>query len=58
MKKKSENHLIGYYAPEMDNTPALDQDLASWYQSFIGILRWVVEIGRVDVITEVSMMAS
>ena len=58
MKKKSENPFIGYYAPEMDNTPALDQDLASWYQSLIGILRWVVEIGRVDILTEVSMMAS
>ena len=42
----------------MEKTPALEQDLASWYQSLIGILRWMVEIGRVDIITELSMMAS
>ena len=40
----------------MGDTPALEQDLASWYQSFIGMLRWMLEIGRFDIITEVSMM--
>ena len=42
----------------MDDTPALEQELASWYQSLIGMLRWMIEIGKVDIITEVSMMAS
>ena len=42
----------------MDETPDLDQELESWYQYLIGILRWVVEIGRVDIITEVSFMGS
>ena len=42
----------------MDETPALDHDLASWYQYLIGILMWVVEIGIGDIITKVSMMAS
>ena len=36
----------------------MEQDLASWYQSLIGMIRWMVEIGRVDIITEVSVMAS
>ena len=30
----------------------------SFYQSQIGVLRWMVELGRVDIITEVSMLAS
>ena len=55
-KKKAENPSVGDYTPEMGDTPALEQDLASWYQSFIGMLRWMLEIGRFDIITEVSMM--
>ena len=31
---------------------------ARYYQSQIGILRWAVELGRVDIITEVSTLAS
>ena len=37
-KNKTENPFLGYYAPEMDETPALEQELASWYQYFIGML--------------------
>ena len=57
-KKKAENSFIGDYTPEMDWIPSLEHDLASWYQSLIGILRWMVEIGRVEIITEVSVMVS
>ena len=57
-KKKSENPFVGKYAPEIDETPALEKELASWYQSFIGIIRWMVEIFRVDITTKVSMMGS
>ena len=52
-KNKSENTFVGYYAPEMDDTPDMEQDISSWYQSFIGVLRWMVEIGRLDINTEV-----
>ena len=57
-KKKSENPVVAEYLPEMDETPALEHDLSSWYQSLIGMIRWVVEIVRVEIITEVLMMAS
>ena len=46
------------YRPEIDVTPELDPGEASYYQSLIGIMRWMVEIGRVDICTEVSMMSS
>jgi hypothetical protein len=31
---------------------------AAYYQSLIGILRWIVELGRVGICLEVSMMSS
>ena len=31
---------------------------ASYYQSLIGMLRWIVELGRVDICLEVLMMSS
>ena len=42
----------------MDKTPTMGKKLASWYQSLISMLSWMVEIGRFNIITEVSMMAS
>lgn len=39
-------------------SPALDSQEAAYYQSLIGILRWIVELGRVDICLEVSMMSS
>ena len=46
------------YAPELDTTPELNSEHATFYQSQIGVLRWCVELGRVDIITEVSELAS
>ena len=46
------------YRPEIDVTEELGDEDASYYQSLIGILRWMVELGRVDICTEVSMMSS
>ena len=46
------------YRPEIDVTDELDAVQASYYQSLIGILRWMVELGRLDITCEVSMMAS
>lgn len=46
------------YRPEIDVTPELSTSEAAYYQSLIGILRWIVELGQVDITTEASMMAS
>ena len=58
LPKKAANPFEMGYEPELDETPVLEPSLASWYQSLIGMLRWMVELGRVDIITEVSLMAS
>ena len=42
----------------MDVSRELNEADAAYYQSLIGILRWMVELGRVDVCLEVSMMSS
>ena len=42
----------------MDVSRELDETDATYYQSLIGILRWIVELGQVDVCLEVSMMSS
>ena len=47
----------GYY-PETDSSPELGVDDITLFQELIGILRWAVEIGRVDVLTELSMLSS
>jgi Reverse transcriptase (RNA-dependent DNA polymerase) len=44
--------------PELDTTPELDPETANWYQSAIGVLRWAIELGRIDITTECSMLAS
>jgi hypothetical protein len=46
------------YWLELDLTQELELELASWYQQLVGILRWAVELGRVDILVEVSMMSS
>ena len=46
------------YVPELDVSPELDSDKASFYASQIGVLRWIVELGWIDIITEVSTLSS
>ena len=46
------------FVPEEDNSEELGPDGITTYQELIGILRWAIEIGRVDILTEVSMLSS
>jgi hypothetical protein len=46
------------YRPEIDVTPILDDSMASYYQGLIGVLRWICELGRIDILTEVTMLSS
>ncbi len=45
------------YRPELDTMPKLPPEHASYYQSLIGIFRWMIELGRVDNYTEVSLLS-
>jgi len=46
------------YRPEADTSPELSSTHAAYYQSLIGVLRWITELGRVDITMETSAMAS
>ena len=46
------------WKPEVDISDELDEEDANFYQQQIGVLRWMVELGRVDICTEVSMLAA
>ena len=46
------------YRPETDTSPELSPKDAAYFQSLIGILRWIVELGRVYICLEVSMLSS
>ncbi len=46
------------YRPELDVTPHLNDAQANWFQNMIGVLRWAIELGRIDILAEVSMLAS
>ena len=46
------------YRPETDESPELGYDGITTSQELIEILRWAIEIGRVDIHTEVSMLSS
>ena len=45
------------YRPELDVSPELTPRDSAYNESLIGILRWIVELGRIDICLEVSMMS-
>jgi hypothetical protein len=50
--------LPSNYHPELDITPLLQDDDINMYQSYVSILRWVVELGRLDIYVHVAIMSS
>ncbi len=45
-------------SPELDTSDPLDPEASSFYQHLIGIMRWMVELGRIDIVTEVFLLSS
>ena len=54
-KVELQNGVKSSAIAELDVSPKLDAKLAPYYQSLIGILRWIVGLGRVDICVEVSI---
>ena len=46
------------YDPELNTSPELDPDAASHYLTIICIIRWMIKLGRIDIITKVSLLSS
>jgi hypothetical protein len=45
------------YRPEIDATAELDADQQHYYQGLIGVLQWICELGRLDILTPISMLS-
>ncbi len=55
---KAPTPLSSGYCPEIDVSPELGEDDASYFHSLVGVLWWIVKLGRVDINVKVSMMSS
>jgi hypothetical protein len=58
LRGKPSTPLQSGYRPELDISPILGPDQANYYQSLIGILRWAVELGRIDINIDVALLSS
>ena len=56
-KRPHKGPLPPRYKPELDVTDECDAEHHSRYQQLIGILRWAIELGRIDIQIEVALMS-
>jgi len=57
IKRKTVTQWPAGYDAELDSSEELNSENATFYQHLIGVLHWIVELNRVDIITEVSILA-
>ena len=57
LKTTAKNPFPSGYKPELDVTTELNDTLASRFLQLIGILRWAIELGRLDIFVEVSQLS-
>jgi hypothetical protein len=50
--------LQSTYHPSEDVSAELNADGLRYYQELIGVLRWAIEIGRLDILLEVALLSS
>jgi hypothetical protein len=58
LMKKAYAPFEATYRDEIDESPVLGPEMANYFQSQIGILHWCVELVRIDIITELSMIST
>jgi hypothetical protein len=58
LKTKVSGCFPSNWMPETDVSPLLKDEDASWFQQQIGVLHWTVELGWIDILPEVSMLAA
>ena len=57
MPKKAATPMTSGYVPELDTSDELNAEDTQFYQELIGMLRWATEIGRVDILHEISILS-
>ena len=55
--RKHKGALPPNYKPELDTTDECNEKNASRFRQIIGLLRWAIELGRFDILTEVAFMS-
>ena len=45
------------FVPELDDSNELEKDDITLYQEITGMLRWATELGRVDILHELSILS-
>mmetsp|Transcript_24915 Transcript_24915/g.59157 ORF Transcript_24915/g.59157 Transcript_24915/m.59157 type:complete len:877 (+) Transcript_24915:2272-4902(+) len=58
LPRRADTPTSANYRPEVDVSRELTSQMAAYYHSLIGQLRWIVELGRADICLEVSMLSS
>ena len=48
--------MTSSFIPELDQSAELDKEDLTFYQELIGILRWETELGRTNILNEVSIL--
>ncbi len=57
LKSTTRSPFPSGYKPELDVTPELNDKLGSRFLQLFGILRWAIELGRLDIFVEVSQLS-
>ena len=57
LPSKADTPIQTSYRPGLDPSDELLPEQSSYYQSLIGVLRWIVELGRIDICLEVSLLS-
>ena len=58
LTSRCNNPLKPGYRPKMDDSCELKANGLQYYQELVGVLRWMVELGRVDILLETSLMSA
>ncbi len=58
LPQQADNPFPYDYCPELDLSEPLDPECSSFYQHLISVMMWMVELGRIDIATEVSLLSS
>jgi hypothetical protein len=57
LRTKAKDPMPVSYRPELDISNELSEDLSSRFRQLIGILRWAIELGRLDIYHEVAILS-
>jgi hypothetical protein len=58
LKTKVITPMSDKYRAELDASAELDTERITYFQGLIGVLRWIVELGRINIMVAVSMVSS